>query len=479
MGIWFFVLAACLCLGGCASTGSSATPDCTSSELQSALTYCASPRAADEARQVVRSRAARAGGEADPALFPVPTEGSPARGRADAPVTIVVFADLQCPFARRGHESLEALRAKYGERLRVVFKHAPLPFHDRAVPTALAALSAGEQGRFWEFVDAVYSSTDGALDEQDYVRHAKALKLDLERFRDAFGQDEHVLAIRRDVELAVTLGVQGTPTFFVNGIRVEGAVPTEDLGALIEAQLALATRMTDAGVAPDEVYWRLVDMQYNPVAIDEALATPDPEEAERRVEFVPVDDAPVRGADASEALVTIVEFSDFECGYCAGATETLDRVILTYAGSIRLAYRHLPLPMHPRAGHAAAASVVAAQDGLFWPMHDQLFEHQDDLSDDALKQFAASIGLNSETLLARMREPEVTATIQADVALANALGIQGTPTFFVNGIMIVGAPSFEEFAALIEEQIELAGSLRVERGLDGEALYEAVVEYNR
>ena len=149
-------------------------------------------------------------------------------------------------------------------------------------------------------------------------------------------------------------------------------------------------------------------------------------------------DPPARGP--ADAILEIVEFSDFQCPYCAGALPVLDSLLVRHPEAVRIVYRHYPLPMHENAERAAIASVEAARQAAFWPYHDLLFAHQDRLNDVDLVGYADSLGLDGEAFERALRERTHAAAVAADAALGRGLGVTGTPTFFVNGYRLVGVP---------------------------------------
>lgn len=154
---------------------------------------------------------------------------------------------------------------------------------------------------------------------------------------------------------------------------------------------------------------------------------------------------PARGS--AGAVLEIVEFSDFECPYCAGARPVIDSLIDRHGDEVRLLYRHYPLPMHPHAQSAAIAGVEANRQGAFWPFHDLLFAHQDRLADTDLVGYADSLGLDSAAFARALGERAHEDEVAADVEQGRALAVTGTPTFFVNGYRLVGVPPvwvFEE-----------------------------------
>lgn len=164
-------------------------------------------------------------------------EGAPAVGPEDAAVTVVEFADFQCPFCARVRGTLERLRSEYPEQVRVVFKHFPLEIHPEAMLAHRAAAAAAAQGRFWELHDRIFAAP-GALDRASLVAYARALGLDLEAFERALDGPESEAAVRRDMAEGAALGVRGTPAFFINGRSLSGAQPYEAFRAQVELVLA-------------------------------------------------------------------------------------------------------------------------------------------------------------------------------------------------------------------------------------------------
>jgi len=147
----------------------------------------------------------------------------------------------------------------------------------------------------------------------------------------------------------------------------------------------------------------------------------------------PVDPARDRIRGPGRALVTIVEYGDFECPYC-GQAEPVLREVLADHGDVRYVWRHLPLnDVHPHAQLAAEAAEAAANQDAFWEMHDLLLQHQDALQPRDLNRYASDLGLDSERFGEHLRKRAGAARIAEDVDTADLSGVTGTPTFFING----------------------------------------------
>src|SRR5215213_4097958 len=157
-----------------------------------------------------------------------------ARGPKDAPVTLVKYGDYECPYCAEAHPVLKELQERVGEQVRFVFRHFPLDsVHPRARRAAQAAEAAASQGRFWEMHDLLYES-QGELGEEDLMRYAAELGLNLRRFEEDLANDHHAWRIEEDRLGGNRAGVEGTPAFFVNGVRYTGSLDLDGLLAAVE-----------------------------------------------------------------------------------------------------------------------------------------------------------------------------------------------------------------------------------------------------
>ena len=140
-----------------------------------------------------------------------------------------------------------------------------------------------------------------------------------------------------------------------------------------------------------------------------------------------------------DAKITLIEYADFECPYCARAHQSLTALLPKYGKDVRLVYRHMPLTdMHPDAQPAAEASEAADAEGKFWEMHDALFEGQDDLSDAAIVAMASRIGFDVDKLQDALENSTYAQRVESDAAAGRKAGAHRTPTFFINGVQFDG-----------------------------------------
>jgi protein-disulfide isomerase len=159
-------------------------------------------------------------------------------GPDDAPVTLVEYGDYECPYCGSAHSIVLAVRERMGPRLRFVFRHFPLSeVHPHALHAAEAAEAAADQGKFWVMHDALFEHQE-ALEDTDLIRYAQALGLDAERVQRELASGVHEPRVREQFRSGVRSGVNGTPTFFINGVRYDESWDADTLLAALEAAAA-------------------------------------------------------------------------------------------------------------------------------------------------------------------------------------------------------------------------------------------------
>jgi protein-disulfide isomerase len=169
--------------------------------------------------------------------------------------------------------------------------------------------------------------------------------------------------------------------------------------------------------------------------------------------------APVRGA--SDAPVTIVEFSDFHCPYCRRVQPVLDQVRAKYDGKIKIVFRDFPIDtLHPQARAAAEAARCATEQGKFWEFHDLVFQNDADALPATLAGFAKTVGLDVPAFEACRTSGKYKNPVQTSNVEGTRLGITGTPTFFINGRILVGAQPLEAFSKIIDEELVTAAAAK-------------------
>ena len=391
--------------------------------------------------------AAKPDAEDDRRVWNVPVMADdPQRGARDALVTLIVFSDYQCPFCKRVEATLEELRKLYGKDLRVVWKDNPLPFHPRAKPAAKLARAVFQtkgNDAFWKMHDALFANNP-ALEDSDLEELATKQGLVWKALQPQLAASKLDARIDDSIELAGDFQARGTPHFFINGRRLSGSQPIDAFRKVIDEELAKARALVEHGTPRAKVYAELMK---------EGESPPPPEKKHASVPGR----SPSRG-DAN-AVVVIQEFSDFQCPFCRRVEPTLQGLERDFKGSIRIVWRHMPLPFHAYAQLAAEASEeVLAQKGAaaFWTYHDMLYEAQsepDGLDRVNLDNLADKLGLDMARFKAALDQHIHQAKVQEDTDAANTIGINGTPAFMINDYYLSGAQPAAAFKKLIKRAL--------------------------
>lgn len=405
------------------------------------------------------------------ALSPIPvTSKDPMWGSRTAPVTIVLYADFQCPFCSRLNTTLDKIRAEYTkEQVRLIWKNEPLPFHNRAKPAAEAGAGVMElkgSEAFWKFHDYAFKN-QSSLTEENFVLWAKDAGVrSTTAFKDGLASHKWAGKVDTDHDEAKAAGVTGTPCAFVNGVRISGAQPYERWKTIVDDELEKANAEVRKGTPKDHVYVVMSTRNKAAEPPPSAAATPPStfdgldKEDTTKVYDVPVGTSPVRGNP--KARVTLIVFADYQCPFC-GRIESMTFQPLRekYGDKIRFVWKNEPLPFHPNAMPAANFALEArAQKGDtgFWAAHDLLFTNQQKLDAQNLEVYAGNLGLNVTKIMAAVRDQKFKAEITADMDLAKTVGATGTPTTFINGRRLSGAQPVARFETIIDEELQKTGA---------------------
>jgi protein-disulfide isomerase len=353
--------------------------------------------------------------------------------------------------------TLEEVQKTYPDKVRVVWKDNPLPFHPRAEPASeLAREARAQKGEkaFWAAHDLLFKNQQKLADE-DLLGYAKELGLDVDKVKDAIVNKKYNAQITADQDLADDLQASGTPHFFINGRRLVGAQPIEKFKAVIDEEIKKSQEMLAKGVAPKELYDTI---------IKDGKTPPPPEK--KTVDLPPPESA-WKGGDKAKVVMQI--FSDFECPYCKRAEETVGQVEKAYGDKLKIVWRHKPLPFHKSALPAAlAAEEAKKQKGNegFWKMHTALFKvagTPDAFSRPSMEKIAEELGLNLDKFKKALDAEEHKKFIDAESAVADKAGISGTPAFLIaaagstSGYFISGAQPFPKFKKMIDTVMKEAG----------------------
>jgi len=456
----------------------------------------ARPGAAKPARPAPNARKARPAPRPAPAkakATPAQTAAAkkfplPVKGAKNPRVEILEWSDFQCPFCNRVNPTIKKIMETYGDDVAIKFLHNALPFHKDARPAAMAASAAQKQGKFWEMHDKLFANMR-ALKPNNLEAYAKELGLNMAKFKKDMNDPVLGVVADRQQAIAQAVGARGTPGFFVNGKSLRGAQPFDKFKAIIDQEIKASKDAKQRG--PKWIASRLkannaklhgfVYGGQEPPAVPSRANNnankrkPRPvDKTVYKVTYDPKKDA-MKG-DHRKALVTLIEFSDFQCPFCNRLNPSLNKVMETYGDKVAIVFKHNPLPFHKDAPAASQAALCAKDFGKFWEMHDKLFANMKALKPDNLKAYAAEIlGPKAGAWQKCFDAGKYKAQIAADQELAGKVTARGTPNTFVNGRKMTGAKPFEEFKTIIDEEMKKAEAL-VKKGTPVAKVYAEIIK---
>lgn len=394
----------------------------------------------------------------EPEPFALSDNFAGALGDPNAPVVVVEFTDYQCPFCgRHSAQTMPQLMSEYIDQGRIYYIMKDLPLdqiHPRARDAAAAARCAGQQELYWEMHDLLFETQDawGQGDMTEAMRsYASDLSLDMAAFDTCYADQGVRDAIEANVQEAQTIGISGTPFFFVDGFPViNGAQPIEAFAQVIG--LAEDGALVDA----------IKDAQRRQLAAQQQEA----QQQEAQAQAAPTGpvDVPIDGAFAignPDAPVVVVEYTDYQCPFCARHhSQTFEQIVSQYVdeGLVYYVFKDFPLNFHPQAEPAAVAARCAGAQDAFLDMHSTLFNVQSEWNGraDAAELFAgyaADLGLDMDAFTACQADTSVAQLVRDDFAEGSGFGVRGTPAFFINGQLISGAQSFDTFQQIFNGEI--------------------------
>ena len=331
-------------------------------------------------------------------------------------VVAVIFSDFYSKDCGEVDKLIEQLATARHLKVQKIFKHAP------ANPDALlaheAALAAGAQGQFQAMHDLLFKQSKPA--GTVLINMASSLGLDLERFEAALDDRQYRSVVLRDIAEARGMGVQNTPTIFLNGTKLDGL-----------DSLRTAVRIA---ITPPPPPW--VSMTDENLELD-------------------VTGSPFSGP--TNAPVTLIEFTDFRCGFCRLHSQALNELTATFPGLIHRVFKHYPLDIKDAGMLPHLSSMAAHAQGRFWEMHLSLMAKPLDEAKPEPEGRALSMGMDTQAFLRTLKDPSTLTLVNRDRAEGERLGIRATPTSFLNGRRLVGRQSIEVMSGYINAILESKG----------------------
>jgi protein-disulfide isomerase len=321
-------------------------------------------------------------------------------------VIVVEYSGFDCAPCAEVSALLDKLVSEKKLSLQVLFKNAPS--NPEALVAHEAALAAGQQGKFWEMHDLLFAKPQANYSE--ILDMARSLNLDIKRFQTALDEREFRERVMTDIVEARGMGIHVTPTIFLNGTKLEGI---EQIRSMVNA----ATSQPKDTVDPDRIY-----------------------------EFK-LEGSPSFGPE--DVPVTIVEFSDFRCHFCADHSRTVTELVAAYPGKIRRVFKHFPIEVNADGKLPHLGSMAAMAQGRFWEMYRALMNKPLTGRDDLISR-AVALGFDMERFESDLAAGEGAAIIQRDIDEGDAVEIRMTPTSFINGKMVTGRQTVESLRQLVD-----------------------------
>jgi protein-disulfide isomerase len=307
------------------------------------------------------------------------------------------------------------------------------------------------------------------LKEADLNGYAQKLGLDMARFKADMGNAKFDAVIAADQKLAAQFGARGTPGFFINGRNLRGAQPFASFKKVIDEEIKKAETLLAKGTPRSALYGALTGKGKTKAVPPKRNKAPS---ADTKTVYN-IQPGTSYGKGSATPLVTLIEFSEFQCPFCSRVNPTIKKILDTYKDDVRIVFKHNPLPFHKDAKPAAKAALAAGEQGKFWEMHDLLFANQRKLKETDLLGYAEKIGLEMSKFKADLSSNAYDKVIAADQSLASKFGARGTPNFFVNGRNLRGAQPFPSFKKVIDEEIKKAKAL-IAKGTPRAGVYKAL-----
>ncbi len=313
-----------------------------------------------------------------------------------------------------------------------------------AVKEGVAAKAGDLEISNAELQDGIESELFEAESKVFEIKFNKLKSIILQKYMD---KDERKKGLSNDefLEKFIAKGVVVSEKEIAAFIKDQN-IPAEHINPQVKEKIKNYLEMERKKEAVDK--W--IAEQTNKTPVEVYIPKP------RRPTFpVEAGNAPFVGA--KDAKVTIVEFSDFQCPFCAKGADIVKEIKKKYGDKVKVAFRNFPLPFHNHAEKAAVAGLCANEQGVeyFWKMHDAMFAAQDSLDPEGLKKTAKSIGLKMDGFEKCLSENKYLDQVKADMEEGRKVKVKSTPTFFVNGQLINGAQPMEVFSELIDEQLSL------------------------
>ncbi len=412
----------------------------------------------------------------------LPLLDSATLGDPNAPIVIVEFVGLPCPDCARGAASVDALYEQNPDKVQIVFKHRPNDNQQESWMAARMLEAAHRQDSFFEMRALLLEKNDelrGHNIREMAMEMADELGLNTRQFRADLESLDLLGRIERDQRLADELELRINPTYFVNGKEMVGPRRLRDLQETV-AQIERMTREMRELDVPDVEHYASAVSAFRAQRQEERHSRDvdlDVQDVDTTSAFVEIDEHDFVYGETEEFLVTVVEFSSLQCPFSADASETIAELEERYAEEVRFVFKHFPMDMHIHSVEAARALFAADRQQAGLPMMRRLFRSQNRFGEDGyFQQVATELELDQAQFQRDFSAGATEDFIWESRESGEALGVVGTPHFFINGVPVSGAMSVDHFARIIDRELIRARSLKEELEIEGDELYRALIE---
>ncbi|MCX7942968.1 MAG: thioredoxin domain-containing protein [Deltaproteobacteria bacterium] len=398
-------------------------------------------------------------------------------GQDDAIVKVILFADFS---NKKSSEALRTLKelVNSNNSVAVYLYSFPIYQNEFSIPLSNLFLISIDKGKKGDFVNFIENTV--IKDESSIIDFVERHKIDVQKVFEQYLENElSKLPALDDMNLGVNFGVKIPPTFFVNGVRVDGLKTKDELQTIIENELAKAEKILDAGVNRSEVYHLIVkngkETAYKVKVVDRVehkeKTVIDDNIYEEDLRFVPI-----RGP--RYAYVTIVVFVDYECPYTKRFFRILNSLYKNYEKDVRIFVKHYPLSTHKRSYEVAKILAAALVQRKFWVLFEKIMETPEFTDEEKIYDIAMNNGIDLEQLKSMRDSDRVKKYVEDDLIKGRELGIKVLPTTYINGVRYEGVLSSSFLEKIIKDEKRLAERL-IGEGIKMEELYDNIVRRNK
>lgn len=400
-------------------------------------------------------------------------------GGKDSPVKILLFVDFSNEKSIRTIRIFKDIIGDNIDGYALYLYSFPIYQNPLSLPLSALFIRSIKEGALAEFVDFVLSKDE--LKREDILSFIKDRGIDPQEIFQQYKENSlEKLPALNDMNKGVNFGVKIPPTFFVNGMRIDGFKKEEDIKEILKAQEEKVAEMIKGGVPKSDIYNEIVkdgkEVAYKIKISDRTVNLKEAVKEDVNIYEEDLRFVPYHGN--RYAPVTIVLFVDYECPYTKRFFPILKSTIQKYEGDVRLFIKHYPLSSHKRSLDVAKILASALMQRKFWVLFEKIMEHPGTVDEDTIFRLALEGGLDLDSLKSGKDSEKVRLYVENDMEKGRELGIKVLPTLYINGVRYEGVISANSLNRIIESEKKIAEKL-LNQGVSYENLYDTIVRMNR